>query len=147
MIFIYESFWFIIQITMPWIKRITNYCNYAIRNCDAGEGSARPQTPISNRCDTIWDIYAGEGVAIAKSMLSNRYDTIWDIYVSEGFATAKSTFFNRCDTIWDIYVSEGLAPRKSTLSNRRDTIWNCIVCFFCYVCNKSSFIFVEWKYI
>ena len=105
---------------MPFFKRITNYCNYAIRNCDAGEGFARPQTPISNRCDTIWDIYAGERVAMAKS-----------------------TTFNRCDTIWNIYAYEGFTIAKSTLSNCCDTIWNCIVCFFCYVCNKSSFIFVE----
>ena len=78
------------------------------------------ESPILNRCDTIGDIYAGERVAIAKSTLSNRCDTIWNIYVSEGFTTAKSILFNRCDTIW-----------------------NYIVCFFCSVCNKNSFIFVE----
>ena len=75
---------------MPSIKRITNYYNYAIRNCDAGEGVARPKTPISNRCDTIWDIYVSEGVAPTKSRISNRCDTIWDIYVSEGFTTRVS---------------------------------------------------------
>ena len=76
---------------MPSIKRITNYCNYAIRNCDAGEGFARPKTPISNRCDTIWDIYAGERVAPRKSTISNRCDTIWNIYVYEGFAITVFT--------------------------------------------------------
>ena len=25
----------------------------------------------------------------SKSTISNRFDTIWDIYVSEGFATIK----------------------------------------------------------
>ena len=71
-------------------KRITNYCNYAIRNCDAGEGFARSQTPISNRCDTIWDIYAGERVAECKSRMSNRCDTIWNIYAGERVAPLKS---------------------------------------------------------
>ena len=55
----------------------------------------------------------------------------------------KSILSNRCDTIWNINAYEGFTIAKSTLSNCCDTIWNCIVCFFCYVCNKSSFIFVE----
>ena len=75
---------------MPFFKRITNYCNYAIRNCDAGEGFARPKTPISNRCDTIWNIYVYEGFATPKSLLSNRCDTIWNIYADEGFTIAVS---------------------------------------------------------
>ena len=75
---------------MPSIKRITNYYNYAIRNCDAGEGFARSKSPITNRCDTIWDIYTGERVAVRKSTISNRCDTIWDIYVSERFTHSKS---------------------------------------------------------
>ena len=66
-----------------YIKRITDYCNYATWNCDAGERVATPKSTISNRCDTIWDIYAGERVAIAKSALSNCCDTIWDIHVGE----------------------------------------------------------------
>ena len=101
------------------------------------------ESPILNRCDTIGNIYAGERFAIAKSTLSNRCDTIWDIYAGERVAMAKSTLSNRCDTIWNIYVSEGFATAKSTLSNCCDTIWDCIVCFFCSVCNKNSFIFVE----
>ena len=105
---------------MPSIKRITNYCNYATWNCDAGERVAPAKSRISNRCDTIWDIYAGERVAIAKSMLSNR-----------------------CDTIWDIYAGERVTTAKSILSNCCDTIWNCIVYSFCSVCNKSGFIFIE----
>ena len=94
---------------MPSFKRITNYCNYAIRNCDAGEGFARHKAPISTRCDTIWDIYAGERVAMAKSTTFNRCDTIWNVYVSEGFAPIKSRISNCCDTIWNVYVSEGFA--------------------------------------
>ena len=42
------------------IKRITDYCNYATWNCDAGERVALTKSTIPNRCDTIWDIYAGE---------------------------------------------------------------------------------------
>ena len=143
MVLIYESSGFIIQITMPKIKRIADYCNYATRNCDAGERAATAKSTILNRCDTIWEIDAGEGLATPKNTLSNRCDTIWDIDAGEGFATQKSTLSNRCDTIWDIYAGEGLATQKSTLSNRCDTIGNCIVCFFCSVCNKSSFIFIE----
>ena len=67
------------------------------------------ESPILNRCDTIWDIYAGERVAIGKSNLSNRCDTIWNIYADEEFTTIKSTLSNRCDTIWNIYVYEGFA--------------------------------------
>lgn len=63
MVFIYESFRFIIQITMPKTKRITNYCNYATRNCDAGERFATAKSTVSNRRDTIWDFYVGERVA------------------------------------------------------------------------------------
>ena len=44
---------------------------------------ATAKSVLSNRCDTIWDIYAGERVAIAKSTLSNCCDTIWDIHVGE----------------------------------------------------------------
>ena len=79
-----------------------------------------PKSPALNLCDTIRNIYAGKRVAPPKSALSNR-----------------------CDTIWDIYTGERVAPPKSPILNRCDTIWNCIVCFFCYVCNKSSFIFIE----
>ena len=82
------------------------------------------ESPILNRCDTIWDIYVSEGFAIVKSKLSNRCDTIWNIYVYEGFATPKSMLSNRCDTIWNIYAGERVAPHKSTPSNRCDTIWN-----------------------
>ena len=57
--------------------------------------------------------------------------------------STKSIILNRCDTIWNIYSSEGAAPLKSRISNRCDTIGNCIVCYFCSVCNKSSFIFIE----
>ena len=42
-----------------------------------------------------------------KSTLSNRCDTIWNIYSDERAATGKSTFSNRCDTIWNIYAGEG----------------------------------------
>ena len=52
---------------MPSIKRITNYCNYATWNCDAGERVATAKSTLSNRCDTIWDIYVSEGVAKPKS--------------------------------------------------------------------------------
>ena len=75
---------------MPSIKRITNYYNYAIRNCDAGERVAPAKSRISNRCDTIWDIYAGERVATVKSALSNYCDTIWNIYAGERVAIAVS---------------------------------------------------------
>ena len=80
------------------------------------------ESPILNRCDTIWNIYVGERVAIAKSILSNRCDTIWNSYAGERVAPPKSTLSNRCDTIWDIYAGERFAPPKSTLSNRCDTI-------------------------
>ena len=65
------------------MKRITNYCNYATRNCDVGERVATAKSIFSNRCDTIWDIYTGERAAPSKSTLSNRCDTIWDIYADE----------------------------------------------------------------
>ena len=78
-----------------------------------------------------------------KSIVSNRCDNIWNIYVGERVAPQKSIILNRCDTIWNIYSSEGAAPLKSRISNRCDTIGNCIVCYFCSVCNKSSFIFIE----
>ena len=55
---------------MPSIKRITNYCNYAAWNCDAGEGSATIKSRIPNRGDTIWDIYAGEGFTTAECIIS-----------------------------------------------------------------------------
>ena len=67
------------------------------------------ESPILNRCDTIWNIYVSEGFALSKSPFSNRCDTIWDIYVSERFALNKSPFPNRCDTIWDIYAGERFA--------------------------------------
>ena len=51
--------------------------------------TARKSTP-SNRCDTIWNIYAGEKVAERKSTVSNCCYTIWNIYVSEGFAITVS---------------------------------------------------------
>ena len=88
------------------------------------------ESPILNRCDTIWNSYAGERVAPQKSVLSNRSDTIGNIYASEGVATPKSRIFNRCDTIWDIYAGERVATAKSMVSNCCDTVWNCIVCFF-----------------
>ena len=78
------------------------------------------ESPILNRCDTIWNIYAGERVAPPKSPLSNR-----------------------CDTIWDIYAGEGFAKCKSRISDCFDTILNSIACFFCSIRNKSSFIFIE----
>ena len=84
---------------MPKTKRVTNYCNYATRNCDTSEGFAILKSTIFNYCDTIWDIYADERVTILKSTFSNCCDTIWDIYVSEGFAPSKSTLSNCCDTI------------------------------------------------
>ena len=67
------------------------------------------ESPILNRCDTIWNIYVSEGFATGKSILSNRCDTIWNIYVYEGVAEPKSLFSNRCDTIWNVYVSEEFA--------------------------------------
>ena len=85
----------------------------------------------------------GKVFTAIESPILNRCDTIWNIYVYEGFATVKSILSNRCDTIWNIYVSERSTIFKSTPSNSCDTIWNCIVCFFCSVCNKSSFIFIE----
>ena len=48
------------------------------------------ESPILNRCDTIWNIYAGERVAPHKSTLSNRCDTIWDIYAGERVAVRVS---------------------------------------------------------
>ena len=80
-------------------KRITNYCNYATRNCDAGERFATAKSTVSNRRDTIWDFYVGERVATDKSLLSNRCDTIWDIYACERFAITKSKVTNRCNSI------------------------------------------------
>ena len=74
------------------------------------------ESPILNRCDTIWNIYAGERVAPHKSTLSNRCDTIWDIYAGERVATAKSTLSNRCDTIWNIYADEGFTTEVSIIS-------------------------------
>ena len=78
MVFIYESFRFIIQITMPTIKRFTNYCNYAIWNCYTGEGYAVFKGLIPNRCNTIWDIYAGERVAERKSPVPNNLHSFSD---------------------------------------------------------------------
>ena len=78
-----------------------------------------------------------------ESPILNRCDAIWNIYVSERVAIFKSPISNRCDTIWNIYAGERIAPPKSALSNYCDTIWNCIVYFFCSICNKSSFIFIE----
>ena len=75
---------------MPIIKRITNYCNYTIWNCDAGERVAPAKSRISNRCDTIGDIYVSEGDATPKSRISNRSDTIGNIYAGEGDAIAVS---------------------------------------------------------
>ena len=72
------------------IKRITNYCNYTIWNCDTGERVTTAKSTPSNRCDTIWNIYADERAATAKSSVSNRCDTIWDIYAGERFAPEKS---------------------------------------------------------
>lgn len=66
----------------------------------------------------------GKVFTATESPILNRCDTIWNIYVSEGFATVKSTLSNRCDTIWNIYAGERVAPHKSTTSNRCDTIWN-----------------------
>ena len=74
------------------------------------------ESPILNRCDTIWNIYVSERGAIPKSLISNRCDTIWNIYAGEGFAQPKSRFSNPCDTIWNIYVSEGFAIRVSIIS-------------------------------
>ena len=71
-------------------KRITNYCNYATRNCDAGERFATAKSTVSNRRDTIWDFYVGERVATPKSIVPNRCDTIWDIYADERVARRKS---------------------------------------------------------
>ena len=71
--------------------------------------------------------------------------TLNDVRLDMGgkvFTATESLNLNRCDTIWDIYAGERVAPHKSPISNRCDTIWNCIVCFFCSVCNKSSFIFI-----
>lgn len=45
------------------VKRITNYCNYTIWNCDTGERVTTAKSTPSNRCDTIWDIYVSEGAA------------------------------------------------------------------------------------
>ena len=53
----------------------------------------------------------------AKSSVSNRCDTIWNIYADERAATAKSSVSNRCDTIWDIYAGERFAPEKSPVPN------------------------------
>ena len=55
----------------------------------------------------------GKSSTKAKSTLSNRCDTIGNIYVYEGFATVKSILSNRCDTIWNIYVYEGVAIAKA----------------------------------
>lgn len=40
------------------------------------------ESPILNRCDTIWNIYVSEGLAIVKSPISNCCDTIGDINTS-----------------------------------------------------------------
>ena len=74
------------------------------------------ESPILNRCDTIWNIYAGEKVAPHKSILFNRCDTIWNIYAGERVAPHKSILSNRCDTIWNIYVYEGFAILVSIIS-------------------------------
>ena len=52
------------------------------------------ESPILNRCDTIWNIYVSEKVATAKSILTNCCDTIWDIYAYERFALPKSPIPN-----------------------------------------------------
>ena len=85
------------------------------------------ESPILNRCDTIWNIYVYEGFATPKSKHSNRCDTIWNIYVYEGFARHKTPISNRCDTIGDIYAGERVAECKSRISNCCDTIWNVYV--------------------
>ena len=72
---------------MPIIKRITNNCNYATWNCDAGERVAPKKSTLSNRCDTIWNIYFNEGFATIKSSISNRCNTIRNIYANEKFLT------------------------------------------------------------
>ena len=74
------------------------------------------ESPILNRCDTIWNIYVSEGFAPPKSTLSYRCDTIWNVYAGESVAIAKSMFSNRCDTIWNIYVSEGFTRSVSIIS-------------------------------
>ena len=53
----------------------------------------------------------------SKSTPSNRCDTIWNIYAGEGFTIYKSPILNRCDTIWDIYAGERFAPEKSPVPN------------------------------
>ena len=115
MVFIYESFWFIIQITIPKIKRITNYCNYTIWNCDTGERVTTAKSTPSNRCDTIWNIYADERAATAKSSVSNRCDTIWNIYADERAARRVSIISwlsvlyvlnGRKVTVWILYRYE-----------------------------------------
>lgn len=105
---------------------LSNRCD-TIWNIYVYEGVAIAKSKLSNSCDTIWDIYAGERVAECKSRISNCCDTIWNVYVYEGFATQKGLLSNRWDTIWDIYVSEGFTPHKSRISNRCDTIWNVYV--------------------
>ena len=71
-----------------------------------GKACTSIESPILNRCDTIWNIYVSEEFATVKSTHSNCCDTIWNVYVCE-VAIPKSRISNRCDTIWDIYVSEG----------------------------------------
>lgn len=49
---------------MPITKRITNYCNYAAWNCDAGERVATAKNALSNRCNAIGNIYVSEEFAV-----------------------------------------------------------------------------------
>ena len=72
---------------MPRIKRITNYCNYATWNCDAGERIAPCKSRISNRCDTIWNNYVNEGFAylylqpiITQYFIDNKSE-IWLLFL------------------------------------------------------------------
>lgn len=69
------------------------------------------KTLTNVRLDMGWKVFTA-----TESPISNCCDTIRNIYVSEGFATVKSTLSNRCDTIWNIYVYEGFARKVSIIS-------------------------------
>ena len=62
--------------------------------------------------------YLNSWITEIKSILSNRCDTIWDIYADKRFARPKSLVPNRCNTIWDIYAGERITLTKSLVSNR-----------------------------
>ena len=122
MVFIYEGFRLVLQISMASTERIYTNSNYTAWKCNAYKRITVLESAIPNPCYSIRDVDTREGTTVKKDVILNACHTWWNINTREGTTALKSSIPNPCYSIRDVDTREGTTVIKSVILNACHTV-------------------------